>query len=82
MHKTTSAEIFIRLLSEACEADRNLNNAKLSATSKAQAAKFKQVQLTAMFRRDDLIEPLDCVQQAAALAHDRRFERSMRDSRL
>ena len=73
MHPSNSAETFIRLLTEACEADRMSRSAKLSAQQKAQVVKFKQMQLTAMHRFRDAMEPLDCIQLAITKACDKRL---------
>lgn len=73
MNTPNSAEIFIRLLTEACETDRMSRKASLSLEHEAQVAKFKQMQLTAMHRFRGAMEPLDCVQLAITEARDRRL---------
>ena len=71
MHTSNSAETFIRLLTEAYETDRTSRKAELSAQQKAQIAKFKQMQLMAMHRFRDAMEPLDCVQLAVTEVRDK-----------
>ena len=73
MHTFNSAETFIRLLTEACETDRMSRKAELSTQQKAQVVKFKQMQLTAMHRFRDAMEPLDCIQLTVTEPRDRRL---------
>lgn len=62
MSAENSAALFIRLLTEAYEADRRLHNSKASARNKAQADRFKHRQLEALHEFRAALEPLDCAQ--------------------
>ena len=73
MHTSNSAETFIRLLTEAYETDQMSRQAKLSEQKKVQVAKFKKMQLMAMHRFRDAMDPLDCIQLAVTEARDRRM---------
>ncbi|TVP72402.1 MAG: hypothetical protein EA339_06695 [Rhodobacteraceae bacterium] len=73
MYMSNSADTFIRLLTEAYETDRMSRNAKLSAQQKAQVVKFKKMQLTALHRLRDAMEPLDCIQLAVTETRDKRL---------
>ncbi|MBR3370485.1 MAG: hypothetical protein IKG52_07635 [Rhodobacteraceae bacterium] len=62
MLKENSAALFIRLLTQAHEADRLIPKTRLAHRNKAQADTFKQQQLAALYQFKEALEPLDCVQ--------------------
>ncbi len=62
MSTHASAATFIRLLTEAYEADRVVREARLSAHHRALAERFRQQQLAALHKFREALEPMDCVQ--------------------
>ena len=63
MSNQNSATMFIRLLTEAYEADRRAREAKLSEQHRALAERFRHQQMAALHKFREAMEPLDCVQQ-------------------
>lgn len=62
MSTQNAATLFIRLLTEAYEADRLVREARLSAHHRALAERFKQQQMSALQKFRAASEPLDCLQ--------------------
>lgn len=62
MSKENSAALFIRLLTEAYEADRLVRGTEASARYKAQANRFQHQQPAALHHFRAALEPLDCAQ--------------------
>jgi hypothetical protein len=59
------AELFIRLLADALEADRVIRRELLALQHKARARRFMQQCRSDLNLAMDSIEPLDCVQMMA-----------------